>query len=257
MPSWKNQIVPINKYIRPGTMLNGVKKVVIHWTSNPGGSAAGHQLYFSEILPAQNTQAVAEGRKPTYASAHLFVDPIEAICIIPLNEVAFHANENYTYVNGVPYRGVDALKPNANLLSVSVEMCVEKDNTISVKIINRSMIVIKDLCTMFKLTEKDIVRHFDVTRKPCPYPFVKDRALFENFKHRVGFLLRNKDKYPGYLIKKGSRGDYVIMIQEKLNVSLTGYFGALTELAVRNFQKNQGLKSDGIVGEKTWNQLFK
>lgn len=256
MSSWANKFVPVNKYIRPGTKLRGVKKVVIHWTANPGGTAAGHYTYYSEVLPRQNNEAVAQGRKPIYSSAHIFVDPIEAICIIPLNEVTFHANENYTYVNGKPYRGVEALKPNANLLSVSVEMCVEKDNTISPKTINRAIVVVKDLCTMFKLTQNDIVRHFDVTRKPCPYPFVKEPELFNQFKRQVGLLLKTNQPYPGYVLKIGSQGTSVKLIQQKLGITPDGNFQKKTETAVKNFQANNGLVSDGVVGEKTWNKLF-
>lgn len=38
-------------------------------------------------------------------------------------------------------------------------------------------------------------------------------------------------------------------------VTVDGIFGHGTEVAVVDFQKNNGLSSDGIVGQKTWNQL--
>ena len=37
----------------------------------------------------------------------------------------------------------------------------------------------------------------------------------------------------------------------------TGNFGPLTLKAVKKFQSDSGLKVDGIVGNKTWYQLFK
>ena len=73
-------------------------------------------------------------------------------------------------------------------------------------------------------------------------------------------------KYPGYLIKNGSRGRNVIYIQNALNavgaripgasvIRVDGLFGNGTESAVRLFQTYYGLTPDGIVGEQTWNKL--
>ncbi|MBO7161637.1 MAG: peptidoglycan-binding protein [Clostridia bacterium] len=73
-------------------------------------------------------------------------------------------------------------------------------------------------------------------------------------------------KYPGYLIKNGSKGRNVIYIQNALNaiggripgfttIRVDGAFGNGTESAVRLFQTYYGLTPDGIVGEQTWNKL--
>lgn len=75
-------------------------------------------------------------------------------------------------------------------------------------------------------------------------------------------------RYPGYLIKNGSRGRNVIYIQNALNaiggripgfttIRVDGAFGNGTESAVRLFQTYYGLTPDGIVGEQTWNKLVK
>jgi len=69
-------------------------------------------------------------------------------------------------------------------------------------------------------------------------------------------------KYP--TIKRGSKGTYVKKAQELLmkfgyrlpKYGADGDFGAETEAAVKSFQKNNGLKDDGIVGEKTWGKLL-
>ena len=53
-------------------------------------------------------------------------------------------------------------------------------------------------------------------------------------------------------ISKGSRGDSVATLQRKLNLIADGIFGAITDEAVRDFQKSHGLAVDGIVGPKTW-----
>lgn len=56
-------------------------------------------------------------------------------------------------------------------------------------------------------------------------------------------------------LKLGSRGTDVITLQKKLNLHQDGIFGPLTEEAVKEFQKSNGLTVDGIVGAKTWAKL--
>lgn len=74
-------------------------------------------------------------------------------------------------------------------------------------------------------------------------------------------------KYPGYLIKKGKRGEDVRLIQEWLNaiskvytfipsVTVDSIFGENTKEAVKKFQRWAGLVEDGIVGKITWDKLY-
>ena len=56
-------------------------------------------------------------------------------------------------------------------------------------------------------------------------------------------------------IKLGSKGDDVKVLQQKLNLAVDGIFGPLTQEAVKEFQKNNGLTVDGIVGTNTWAKL--
>jgi hypothetical protein len=64
------------------------------------------------------------------------------------------------------------------------------------------------------------------------------------------------------LIKSGSKGHKVKAIQTRLQElgyesgEADGIFGDLTETAVRAFQADQGLLTDGKVGPKTWAVLF-
>lgn len=61
--------------------------------------------------------------------------------------------------------------------------------------------------------------------------------------------------------KKGDRGKKVRLIQEwlclnGLGVCVDGDFGSATDYAIREFQRREGLKVDGIVGNKTFLRLI-
>ncbi len=58
------------------------------------------------------------------------------------------------------------------------------------------------------------------------------------------------------LLKKGSTGEDVKKLQEKLGLSADGVFGTGTELAVKGWQSTHGLTADGIVGDGTWSKMF-
>lgn len=61
-------------------------------------------------------------------------------------------------------------------------------------------------------------------------------------------------------LRKGSNGLYVTELQEMLKkrgytLKTDGIFGTKTLEAVKAFQADNGLKVDGVVGEKTWRKL--
>lgn len=65
----------------------------------------------------------------------------------------------------------------------------------------------------------------------------------------------------GFLLKQGMQGEQVKQVQISLNklgyfsANTTGYFGEITKSALERFQKDNGLKADGIVGKGTWGKL--
>jgi peptidoglycan hydrolase-like protein with peptidoglycan-binding domain len=52
-------------------------------------------------------------------------------------------------------------------------------------------------------------------------------------------------------LRFGSEGAPVSQVQRALNIPVTGYYGEITERAVRRFQANNNLFVDGVVGPNT------
>lgn len=53
------------------------------------------------------------------------------------------------------------------------------------------------------------------------------------------------------LLKRGTKGDTVKQLQEKLEIDADGKFGSGTEKAVKAYQEANGLNVDGIAGPRT------
>lgn len=58
------------------------------------------------------------------------------------------------------------------------------------------------------------------------------------------------------VLRKGSRGDGVKLMQEALGVGADGVFGPGTERALKSWQAANGLTADGIAGPATFAKLF-
>lgn len=71
----------------------------------------------------------------------------------------------------------------------------------------------------------------------------------------------SEDGYP--TLRRGDKGKYVQLAQAKLvnkgysvgSAGIDGDFGKATEAAVKEFQKDNGLTVDGIIGKNTWAAL--
>jgi peptidoglycan hydrolase-like protein with peptidoglycan-binding domain len=55
---------------------------------------------------------------------------------------------------------------------------------------------------------------------------------------------------------RGDRGDHVKTLQRELQIAADGIFGPITEAQVKEYQRLHGLVVDGVVGPKTWTELF-
>ncbi|TWM73660.1 N-acetylmuramoyl-L-alanine amidase CwlA [Bacillus licheniformis] len=167
-------------------------------------------------------------------------------------------------------------------------MCVEKDGKIHSQTIQNAAELVADLCKRYGLSTNKIVRHYDVTNKSCPTPWVRDASQLTTFRKKVDSLLGKKtvskttpDKKSSSSSKKQTskkytlpsgiykvksplmKGTAVRQIQEALaavyyypdkgakNNGIDGYYGPKTANAVKRFQLMNGLSADGIYGPKT------
>ena len=147
---------------RPEIKTEKITAIVIHYTANPGATARGNRDYFENL---KNTHI-------TKASSNFVVGlDGEIIQCVPTWEVAYASNDR-------------------NKDSVSIECCHPDESGKFTEKTYRSMVQLSAwLCLKFDLTEKNLIRHYDVTGKNCPKYFVEDEAAWETFKADVGKTL--------------------------------------------------------------------
>ena len=136
-----------NEYSRPGTALEEVNGVVVHYVANPGSTAAQNRNYFNNLAITHTT----------WASSHFIIGlDGEALQLIPLNEWAYCSNER-------------------NKDTISIECChPEEDGKFTDKTYGTLVKLLADLCREYDLDPRtQILRHYDITEKPCPLYFVE------------------------------------------------------------------------------------
>lgn len=125
------------------------------------------------------------------ASAHYFVghaeDGADVWASVPEDCVASHCGRSdgkYKH----PYCR------NAN--SIGIEMCCHqrKDGTwyFDQETIDRTVELARDIMTRYGIDADHALRHYDVTGKICPAPFVNDAAAWDNFKERLIGMTREE-----------------------------------------------------------------
>lgn len=99
-PDWTEDFLTVNEYSRPGDPLTEVNNIFVHYTANPGTSAAQNRSYFEQLKDNHERSA----------SAHFIIGYNgEIIQCVPLDEIAY----------AVQTRNED---------SISIECCYKADN---------------------------------------------------------------------------------------------------------------------------------
>lgn len=155
----------VNEWSRPGTGLEKIDGVVIHYVGNPGTTARANRNYF---------ESLSSGLENTYASSHFIVGlEGEVIQCVPLTEVAYASNER-------------------NADTVSIEVChPDETGEFSPVTYDRAVELTAWLCVQFRLDpETDVIRHYDVTGKVCPRYYVEHPEAWDTFRADVSAAIK-------------------------------------------------------------------
>ncbi len=135
--------------------------LVIHFTANDGDSAKNNADYFAREAPG--------------ASAHFFVDEREIWQSVQEKDIAWHCGTRGMYFH--PYCR------NAN--SLGVELCSRKRGEkyyFTPETVKNAQQFVRSLMKRYGIPTENVVRHYDVTHKNCPAPFVEDAGAWQRFK---------------------------------------------------------------------------
>lgn len=150
----------VNEWSRPGTELEEIRGVVIHYVGNPGTTAQANRNYF---------ESLSSGAEGTYASSHFVIGlEGEVIQCIPLTERAYASNTR----NGD---------------TVAIEVChPDETGEFSPAAYARCVELTAWLCREFRLDpETEVIRHYDVTEKVCPRYYVEHPEAWDAFRADV------------------------------------------------------------------------
>ena len=147
-----------------------IKYIVIHYTANDGDTDEGNGNYFANNIVG--------------ASAHYFVDDDSITRSVPDDYIAWAVGgSKYKYTKGGTFYGKCT---NAN--SISIELCDTKKNGVydfTETTMKNAADLVKLLMEKYTVPVERVIRHYDVTGKVCPKPFVDDEKAWKEFKERL------------------------------------------------------------------------
>lgn len=155
LPDWVTRdLLPVNQWSRPGTPLDTVNGVVIHYVGNPNTTAQQNRSYFSNLADTHET----------YSSSHFIIGMDGAVLLcVPLDEVAYCSNQR-------------------NSDTIAIECCHPDDTGRFTDETYEALTQLTAwLMDVYGLEREDILRHYDVTGKECPLWFVEDETAWTEF----------------------------------------------------------------------------
>ena len=141
-----------------------IEWLVVHYVGALGGAKANCEYYASKYIGA---------------SAHYFVGHEgEIFQSVEDKDVAWHCGAK-SYVHS----------DCRNYNSIGVEMCVRKDANgnwyFEPKTVASTIDLVKMLMAKYNIPVERVLRHFDITGKICPQPYVADEQAWKAFKAQL------------------------------------------------------------------------
>lgn len=137
--------------------------ICLHFTSGNGDTAQNNADYFAR-----------EGG--LNASAHYFVDTKRIVQSVKDGDTAWHCGRE---------RGGSYYNDCRNANSIGIEMCSVILNGVYVipeETMKRAAKLTRELMAKHHVPVSRVCRHYDVTHKQCPEPWVRNPKLWEKFK---------------------------------------------------------------------------
>ncbi len=158
------QLLTINEYSRPGTELDAINGIVIHYIGNAGTDAQANRDYFENLQ---------DGSTGVYASSNYIIGLDGTIIqCVPDNEVAYASGER-------------------NNDTISIECCHPDDTgEFTDETYNALVQLTAKLCLEYDLTTDQVIRHYDVNGKACPLYFVNNEDGWTQFLSDVAAYLQ-------------------------------------------------------------------
>ena len=138
---------------------NSVKYIVLHYTGNKGDTAKNNVDYFYG------------GDRS--ASAHYFVDDTS------IWQCVEESNAAWAVGDGKGAYGI------TNQNSISIEMCCNTSGVISETTENNALELVKYLQNKYKVSNSNVVRHYDASRKVCPNWSENNWSRWTSFKNKL------------------------------------------------------------------------
>ncbi|MFG6318563.1 MAG: N-acetylmuramoyl-L-alanine amidase [Clostridia bacterium] len=146
--------------------------IVVHWVGAKS-SAYNNARYFENTYRG--------------ASAHYFVDSDEVYQIVREKDSSWHCGAKY-------YKHLRCRNSN----SIGIEMCCytnEKGKLdVSEEVINKTVELVRELMAKYNIPIENVLRHYDITGKNCPAPFVQNNQRWIDFINRVKGEVKGKYK---------------------------------------------------------------